>query len=161
MLFDTQPTPAPTTAQPTNSPTTAQPTNAPTTAQPTTTQPLGYYVAGGSSVNVYAGVVQEADPSELHKVRCCVDDSLRSGVTALGTSGTGWNQHANCAAAGFDTWGESDPAGVCNPSKTHAEAVEICAAAGARLCTKEELLADCARGTGKYKFTHMVSFDTD
>ena len=147
----TQPTPAPTTAQPTNTPTTAQPTN----------QPLGFYVAGGSSVNVYAGVVQEADPSELHKVRCCVDDSLRSGVTALGTSGLGWNQHANCAAAGFDTWGESDPAGVCNPSKTHAEAVEICSAAGARLCSKEELLADCAQGTGKYKVTDTVSFDTN
>ena len=106
-------------------------------------------------------MVQEADPSELHKVRCCVDDSLRSGVTALGTSGLGWNQHANCAAAGFDTWGESDPAGVCNPSKTHAEAVEICSAAGARLCSKEELLADCAQGTGKYKFTDTVSFDTN
>ena len=103
---------------------------------------------------------QEADPSELHKVRCCVNDSLRSAVTNLGTAGTGWNQHPNCAAEGFDTWGESDPAGVCNPSKTHAEAVEICSAAGARLCSKEELLADCTRGTGKYKLIHLVSFHT-
>lgn len=123
----------------------AQPTLHPTTAQPTTTS-TGYYVVGGSSYGPYAGVAKEADPSELHEVRCCVDDSQRGGVTDLGTSGNGWIQHANCQAAGFDTWGESDPAGVCNPSKTYSEAVEICSAVGARLCTKDELLADCPQG---------------
>ena len=90
--------------------------------------------------------MREADPNDRHEVRCCVDDSQRGGVTDLGTSGTGWNQHDNCQTAGFDTWGESDPAGVCNPSKTYTEAVEICSAVGARLCTKDELLNDCARG---------------
>jgi hypothetical protein len=130
----------PTTAQPTTAnPTTAQPTTSnPTTAQPTPTTALGYYVAGGSSANVYAGVVEEADPSELHEVRCCSSTSL----------GNGWKQHTNCLAAGFDVWGESEINGVCNSAKTHAEAVEICNAVGARLCTKEELLADCPRGTG-------------
>ena len=136
------------------SPCTSSYSTQPTTPQVSSTPILGYYVAGGSSANVHAGVAKEADPSELHKVRCCVDDSQRSGVTDLGTSGTGWNQHANCQTAGFDTWGESDPAGVCNPSMTYPEAVEVCSAVGARLCTKEELLADCARGKLRH-FDHI------
>jgi hypothetical protein len=82
--------------------------------------------------------VREADPNQLHEVRCCSDTSL----------GNGWKQHANCQAAGFGTWGESDISGVCNRAKTYNEAVDICEAVGARLCTEEELLADCARGTG-------------
>ena len=82
--------------------------------------------------------VLEADPNEPHEVRCCSDSSL----------GNGWKQHANCIAAGFNVWGESEINGVCNSAKTYAEAVSICASAGARLCSKEELLADCPRGTG-------------
>jgi hypothetical protein len=95
--------------------------------------------------------VREADPNQLHEVRCCSDTSL----------GNGWKQHANCQAAGFGTWGESDISGVCNRAKTYNEAVDICEAVGARLCTEEELLADCARGTGKYKLISMTSFSLD
>jgi len=38
--------------------------------------------------------------------------------------------------------------GGCHHSKTFPEAEAICAAAGARLCTKDELTSDCTRGTG-------------
>ena len=80
------------------------------------------------------------DPNDLHEVRCCSDTNL----------GSGWKQHPNCIAAGFtNVWGESDINGVCNSAKTLVEAVDVCDAVGARLCSKEELLADCPRGTGK------------
>ena len=88
--------------------------------------------------------VLEADPNDLHEVRCCSDTNL----------GSGWIQHPNCIAAGFtNVWGESDINGVCNSAKTLVEAVDICDAVGARLCSKEELLADCPRGTGKFQYS--------
>ena len=87
--------------------------------------------------------VLESDPNELHEVRCCSDTNL----------GGGWMKKSGC-----NVWGESDPAGVCNSEKTFDEAFEICNAVGARLCTKEELLADCTRGTGKFiQIVHSVS----
>ena len=90
------------------------------------------------NANCNGNPVLEADPNDIHEVRCCSETRL----------GTGWKQHANCVAAGFDTWGESEINGVCNRAKTYIEAESICAAAGARLCSKEELLNDCPRGTG-------------
>jgi len=36
--------------------------------------------------------------------------------------------------------------GVCNRDKSFDQAVQICADAGARLCTQDELLNDCTRG---------------
>ena len=36
--------------------------------------------------------------------------------------------------------------GVCNRDKSFDQAVQICADAGARLCTQKELLDDCTRG---------------
>lgn len=65
--------------------------------------------------------------------------------------------------SGCNVWGESNPAnlpnaGVCNSEKTFDEAFEICNSVGARLCTKEELVADCTRGTGKFiQIVHSVS----
>ena len=83
--------------------------------------------------------VLEADPNEPHEVRCCSDSD----------KGSGWKQHPNCIAAGFlNVWGESEINGECNRAKTYIEAVDICEAVNARLCSKEELLADCPRGTG-------------
>ena len=90
------------------------------------------------NANCNGNPVLEADPNELHEVRCCSETSL----------GSGWKQHPNCIAEGFNVWGESNINGVCNSAKTYFEAVDICAAVNARLCSKEELLADCPRGTG-------------
>ncbi|KAL7533705.1 hypothetical protein ACHAXR_008213 [Thalassiosira sp. AJA248-18] len=75
------------------------------------------------------------DETELHDVRCCADTNL----------GTGWKKNTGCAV-----WGESEINGdaVCHASKTWSEAADLCPSANARLCTKQELLDDCARGTG-------------
>ena len=74
-----------------------------------------------------------AGRTQTHEVRCCSD-------TEIG----GWSKrHASCP------WAESDDGmGGCHHSKTFPEAEAICAAAGARLCTKDELTSDCTRGTG-------------
>jgi len=96
-----------------------------------------YYTVCGSSSTVCSGQADEADVEEKHEVRCCADTRISNS----------WKQHANCAAAGFTSiWGESNPLGVCHSQKTFAEAEKICSDAGARLCTKDELLADCPRG---------------
>ena len=80
-----------------------------------------------------------AEDEELHEVRCCSDTNL----------GTGWNQPSYCQTAGFmNTWGESQINSNCHADKTFSEASNICSVAGARLCTKEELAADCTKGTG-------------
>jgi len=79
----------------------------------------------------------QASPSDGHEVRCCSD-----------TAKTGWRLNGACKAAlSRDVWGESD-APSCNSGKTLAEAEAVCAASGARLCTREEILADCTQGSG-------------
>ena len=76
---------------------------------------------------------------EEHRVRCCADTYI----------GVGWKQHSNCINAGFEVWGDSEINGVCISKKTYVEAENAChQMKGARLCTKEEVEADCARGTG-------------
>lgn len=103
----------------------------------TVTGGLYYTVCGSSGSSTCAGKTLEAAIHEQHEVRCCSDTNL----------GSGWNQHTNCINAGYTSvWGETDINGVCHSSKTFDEAVAICANVGARLCSKEELLADCSRG---------------
>lgn len=83
---------------------------------------------------------READTSELHEVRCCSD-----------VSKTGWGSgySSSCQSTlGRPVYGESDINGVCNWRKTFDQAVTICSAVNARLCTIDELEADCTRGTG-------------
>ena len=103
------------------------------------------FLACGSSVQACSGQTQTVDisPNETHEVRCCVESSTNPG---------GWSKHSSgkCAADGFtSTWGESDFSGVgCVHSATYDQAQQICSNAGGRLCTKDELLADCTRGSG-------------
>lgn len=62
---------------------------------------------------------------------------------------------SNCSV-----YGESDLSG-CNADKTFAQAEEICFDHGARLCTREELAADCTRGSGcGYDADQIWSSDT-
>ena len=70
--------------------------------------------------------------SEQHEVRCCSETFIE-----------GFSQQHGC-----DIYGESWVNGNCHHEKTVWEADAICASVGARLCTREELEADCARGTG-------------
>jgi len=89
--------------------------------------------------------VIEASPNESHEVRCCREGALGN-----------WNRRYNTCPS--DIWGESQlPNGVgCVHSATYAEAENYCADAGGRLCTKDELLADCTRGSGcSHDHDHM------
>lgn len=102
-----------------------------------------YWLAcGGTGGVVYehCAVAEEvAQDNEVHEVRCCADSPL-TGFTY---------KFATCAAqVGRKVWGESIIGGKCHGSKTYAEAVGICKSVGSRLCTKEELLADCTSETG-------------
>uniref|UniRef100_A0A7S3TL01 Glycosyl hydrolase family 13 catalytic domain-containing protein n=2 Tax=Emiliania huxleyi TaxID=2903 RepID=A0A7S3TL01_EMIHU len=76
-----------------------------------------------------------AIPDARHEVRCCSGTKL----------GAMWDKRAGC-----DVWAESDgpEMGGCHHGKTFEEAEAVCAGAGARLCTKDELASDCTRGTG-------------
>jgi len=94
-------------------------------------------VCGSTAGDCRATPVKEASPSTLHEVRCCRE----------GQSGS-WNRKYNTCPS--DIWGESIlPNGVgCVHSATYEEAENYCSNAGGRLCTKDELLADCTRGSG-------------
>ena len=64
-----------------------------------------------------------------HAVRCCSDTAV-----------AGWSKKNGCSV-----WGASPG---CADDKTYAEASAHCTAAGGRLCTHDELEADCTAGTG-------------
>jgi len=96
------------------------------------------YLACGASSAGCSGLTQVAQTFEQHEVRCCSDVYL----------GSGWKRHVNCANAGYNVWGESEINGVCKNAATYDEAHDLCLEMNSRLCTKEELLADCTRGTG-------------
>merc|ERR1712232_176574 len=61
-----------------------------------------------------------------------------------------------------EVWGESDlpPSGDCNWVKTFVEAEDLCAGAGARLCTADEVDNDCTRGSG-CQFDHEHVWTSD
>ena len=76
-----------------------------------------------------------ASPNERHEVTCCSDNDLG-----------GW---ASCTFDGRMVWAERDAGELeCTEDVTLAEAEATCAAVGARLCTVEELEANCGQGTG-------------
>lgn len=125
---------------PTNAPTVA-PTPHPSTVSPTVTlapSSSSVFLGCGSSVSGCGGLAQEANPFELHEVRCCSDTAL-----------TGWTKYSTCP---YNVWGESELGGPrdagCYDAETYSSAASICENAGGRLCTINELLADCTRATG-------------
>ena len=139
------------TPQPTQKPTTSAPSKSPT-SRPSLPPGSTVLLACGSSVQACSGQTQTvSNLNESHEVRCCVESSTNPG---------GWSKHSSgkCAAAGFtSTWGESDFSGVgCVDSATYDQAQQICSNAGGRLCTKDELLADCTRGSGCGYDRHMI-----
>merc|ERR1739836_17057 len=67
-----------------------------------------------------------------HEVRCCSD-----------TSKPGWKKNSGC-----DVWAQSKMNNVCYEAKNFLEAECICGKHDARLCTREEIEGNCAKGTG-------------
>jgi len=91
-----------------------------------------HIIACGSSVEACSGQSQTEENNSKHEVRCCADWAV-----------PGWEKRFDCPV-----WGESNIGGNCYHDNTWDEAHLICKAHGGRLCTKEELLADCTRNTG-------------
>merc|ERR1712007_169802 len=97
-------------------------------------------VCGSRNGACNADPVFEALPYEKHFVRCCADEDLDPTTSH-------WNQHRNCRNANHGVWGESNVP-ECYSEKNYTEAISICESVGAHLCTEQELLDDCTRGTG-------------
>ena len=107
-------------------------------------------VCGSRNGACNADPVFEALPYEKHFVRCCADEDLDPTTSH-------WNQHRNCRNANHGVWGESNVP-ECYSEKNFTEAISICESVGARLCTEQELLDDCTRGTGcGYDSQHVWS----
>jgi hypothetical protein len=108
-----------------------------------------HLIACGSTAN---GCASE-DPrcavdEEEHEVSCCADTDVTpdDGVNDWVTGG---NARALCADRGI--WGFRRPDGTngsCNHAATYEAAAAWCADNGGRLCTADEINADCTRGTG-------------
>ncbi|KAL7554912.1 hypothetical protein ACHAWF_018468 [Thalassiosira exigua] len=92
-----------------------------------------YVVCGQNDSSSCAGQSVAALSSTGHEVRCCSDTDL----------GSGWRKRSGC-----NVWGESEIEGVCYDNETHQIATNLCEDVGARLCTRAELLANCAAGSG-------------
>jgi len=111
---------------------TQSPTSKPTYSTPDPTlsavpDSRHYVVCGDSSTGCTEGDSALEVDDNRHEVRCCSDDRL-----------TGWTKTSTCPV-----WGASEIDGVCHSLKKHLQAHVICAAAGARLCTKAELEMRC------------------
>ena len=85
--------------------------------------------------------------TELHEVRCCSDTEM-----------SGYTQNQGC-----DVWAESEFGSyydlygeLCAHELTYAEAVAVCAAEGARLCTQAEFNEGCTAGTGCQHDSDMI-----
>merc|ERR1712048_719687 len=73
-----------------------------------------------------------SESSEWHTVRCCSDEEK-----------PGWKKNDGC-----NVWGQSLIDKTCSIHESHSLALGICLSAGARLCTKEELAAECTADSG-------------
>ena len=88
-------------------------------------------------------------PLTRGQVRCCsdaTDEKAPAHTGSANNTGSPWIKKDGCSV-----WGGSDEGWECagkdgNNQKTFAEAEAICKAAGARLCTVDEL--KCTVGTG-------------
>lgn len=106
---------------------------------------LAAQVAGQSSFWAVQGASGRmrgdcAAPDSLHKVRCCSEKLLPGYQRLHPEDCTVWSESQ------FLSIGEDDAG--CAPEVTLAEAQRICGIDQARLCTRAELEADCAQGTG-------------
>ena len=81
--------------------------------------------------------------NDLHRVRCCSENPF-------GTLNSVLNE--GCSVYGASHLGESN---TCFSGKTHAEAEQICSDNGGRLCTRDEVEADCTAFSG-CGFNHDV-----
>ena len=98
-----------------------------------------------------AKAVRRCDPpSTKHAVRCCSDTPIASCDATNCPTGQFGYKEVNCAGAKL--WVVSDARGAdfggCQRALTFLAATAKCQSIGARLCTYDELTADCTENTG-------------
>ena len=85
-----------------------------------------------------------AEPTEGHEVGCCADSAVPGfAQPSESTCPLVWGERDGSAGRG----GNSGPL-ECQHTSSFLEAHAFCHEMGGRLCTVEELRADCTRGTG-------------
>ncbi len=108
--------------------------NAPTAAPSISSAPTTNYAYAvcGSSDGTCELKELIAPTDGLYLVRCCADVSLPD-----------WFQNPGCSI-----WTRSRFNRKCHISATLSEARQICSDQGGRICTRDEVLADCAKDPG-------------
>ena len=81
-----------------------------------------------------------ASQNDLHEVRCCSDMYQPN-----------WSKRWYC-----DVWARTNFGGKCHYRKTFAQAKDICAENGGRLCSKEELHSNCGAYSGCWHDYNLV-----
>mmetsp|Transcript_45698 Transcript_45698/g.67468 ORF Transcript_45698/g.67468 Transcript_45698/m.67468 type:complete len:1196 (-) Transcript_45698:285-3872(-) len=119
---------------------TASPTAVPTTSAAPTRLLVRKVIVCGRRNQCAAGNEKVVSAETKHAVRCCSDSNIQ-----------GWRQNDGC-----NVWAAS----VC-VKETFSLAVEKCKEIGGRICTKDELQAECTGYTGcSYDFQLNWSSDT-
>jgi len=94
-----------------------------------------HIITCGRNGGICYGNVKLANDLELHEVRCCNDRQLPQWID-------------QCTDKSMKVYGKSHIGGKCYRDQTYERAKCVCELDSGRLCTKEELVADCARGSG-------------
>lgn len=126
------------------------------------TENVNHFVACGSGRYTECGTnTMSADNREFHEVACCSDSPLVGFVKRnpsptvscpYASRGAGGTTSLVCSSSG--DWVNSQDCGVtantvnCNYNATYMQAVQYCTAAGARLCTADEILDQCTTTLG-------------
>ena len=116
-------------------------------------------VCGASSYNTAcAGNTAATNTAEEHKVRCCKDSTVDLSSSGWTRGSTNWTPSDSTCD---NVWARSEDAdGNCH-TLNFWEARAVCTDLGGRLCTSEELLADCTRGAGCQADQVMVWSSTE
>mmetsp|Transcript_30937 Transcript_30937/g.57280 ORF Transcript_30937/g.57280 Transcript_30937/m.57280 type:complete len:171 (+) Transcript_30937:34-546(+) len=121
------------------------PTEAPTpnpTKSPTSQQPEENLraIVCGRGYDCAEGVDDVVNMNESHEVRCCRN------CVKDGPCNNGWKQ--KCSEFDPEVYGRSKFAGKCY-EEDFCSAVNVCEEKfGGRLCTPEEVIGSCTKGTG-------------
>ena len=88
------------------------------------------------------------DTNEKHEVRCC------KYCTNAEPCANAWKQ--KCDSWEPTVYARSKVGGECSGQLDFYKAKAFCSSAGGRLCSAEEMLEECARGTGCKYDQHMI-----
>ena len=105
------------------------------------------FLACGSGIDGQCGgeAVGVAKASESHEVRCCSWVPNRYGWIK-GTGCNNWHDSELIGTNGDQDRAFNDGESECFHAATYAEAQQICAANSAFICSRAQVLSQCARG---------------